>query len=176
MDEARIQGDPAARVWLVIVSDFQCPYCRQFHDQSFDAIRRQYVSTGKVRIAYLNFPLPMHANAWPAAEAAMCGGAQGKFWPMHDALFAAQDRWAEKRPATAVLDSIAQTLGVDTVALDRCVAGHTVHDLIQADRDRAENAGVSATPTIIIGQRVMPGAQPIDVYRHTLDSALAAGR
>jgi protein-disulfide isomerase len=174
MDQARIQGDPSARVWFVIVSDFQCPYCKQFHDQSFDAIRRLYVTTGKVRIAYVNYPLPMHANAWPAAEAAMCAGAQGKFWSMHDALFTAQDRWAERRPATGVLDSIAQTVGADTVALDRCIAGHAVHDLIQADRDRAENSGVSATPTIIIGQKVLPGVSPIDFYRHALDSAIAA--
>src|SRR6185312_9267774 len=72
MDRARIEGDEHAHLWFVIVSDFQCPYCRQFHDQTFDALRRQYVATGKMRIAYVNFPLPMHANAWPAAEAAMC--------------------------------------------------------------------------------------------------------
>jgi protein-disulfide isomerase len=176
MDQARIQGNPSAKVWFVLVSDFQCPYCKQFHDQSFATIEQQYVATGKVRLAYINYPLPSHINAWPAAETAMCAAAQGKFWQIHDALFASQSLWAEKRPATAVLDSIAHSVGVDTVGLDKCVTGKTVHDLIDADHDRAERAGVNATPTIIIGQTVMPGAQPAAVYQHVLDSALAAAK
>jgi protein-disulfide isomerase len=176
MDQGRILGNSSATVWFVMVSDFQCPYCKQFHDQSFAALRQQYVATGKVRMAYINFPLPIHANAWPAAEAAMCAGAQGKFWQMQDALFASQDRWAEKQPAAPVLDSVAQSLGVDTTALDRCVSSKAVHDLIEADRDRADRAGVSATPTIIIGDKLLQGVEPIENYQHVLDSALATRR
>jgi protein-disulfide isomerase len=174
MDQARILGNPSARVWFVMASDFQCPYCKQFHDQSFATLRQEYVATGKVRMAYINFPLPIHANAWPAAEVAMCAGAQGKFWQMQDALFGSQDRWAEKQPAAPVLDSVAQSIGVDTTALDQCVSGKTVHDLIEADRDRADRAGVNATPTIIIGDKLMQGVEPIGNYQHVLDSALAA--
>jgi protein-disulfide isomerase len=176
MDLARIQGAPSARVWFVIASDFQCPYCKQFHDQSFAAIRDQYVSTGKVRMAYINFPLPSHANAWPSAEAAMCAGAQGKFWQMHDALFASQDRWEDKHPPTAVLDSVAHSIEVDTTAMNACMTGPSVHALIEADRDRADQSGVNATPTIIIGRNLMPGVEPIANYRRVLDSALAATR
>jgi protein-disulfide isomerase len=176
MDRSRILGDSTAKIWFVMASDFQCPYCKQFHDQSFAALRQQYVATGKVRMAYINFPLAIHANAWPAAEAAMCAGAQGKFWQMQDALFASQDRWAEKQPAAPVLDSVAQSLGVDTTALDRCVGSKSVHDLIDADRDRAERAGVSATPTIIIGDQLLQGVEPIQNYQHVIDSALASKR
>jgi protein-disulfide isomerase len=176
MDRSRIDGSDHARLWFVIVSDFQCPYCRQFHDQSFDTIRREYVATGKIRIAYVNFPLPMHQNAWPAAEAAMCAGVQGKFWPMQDALFSSQDAWAERHPAAPAIDSIARAIGVDTAALDQCVTHHEAHALIEADQQRAERAGVTATPTIIVGQTLIPGAQPIANYRHIIDSALAATR
>jgi protein-disulfide isomerase len=176
MDRSRILGDSSARIWFVMASDFQCPYCKQFHDQSFADLRQQYVATGKVRMAYINFPLPIHANAWPAAEAAMCAGAQGKFWQMQDALFASQDRWAEKQPAAPVLDSVAHSVGVDTTALDRCVSTKTVHDLIEADRDRADRAGVNATPTIIIGDKLMQGVEPLANYQHILDSALASPR
>ena len=108
-DPARVRGNPKAKVMIVEFSDFQCPYCKQFHDQSFAAIRDQYVSTGKVRMAYINYPLPSHANAWPSAEAAMCSSAQGKFWQMHDALFASQSRWEDKHPPNAVPDSVAQS-------------------------------------------------------------------
>src|SRR3954452_15584930 len=89
-DLARIQGSPTAPLWVIEVSDFQCPYCKQWHDQTYNTFLNQYVKTGKVRLAYVNFPLQSHAHAWPAAEAAMCAGAQGKFWAMHDPLFTTQ--------------------------------------------------------------------------------------
>src|SRR5204863_2147972 len=92
-DLARIQGSSTAPLWVIEVSDFQCPYCKQWHDQTYNAFIDRYVKTGKVRLAYVNFPLGIHAHAFPAAEAAMCAGVQNKFWPMHDSLFAAQGRW-----------------------------------------------------------------------------------
>jgi protein-disulfide isomerase len=176
LDHSRILGDTTARVWFIMISDFQCPYCKQFHDESFAALRNDYVATGKVRMAYINFPLPIHQNAWPAAEAAMCAGAQGKFWPMHDVLFSAQEAWAEQHPAVHVIDSLATTIGVDTVALDRCVSQHVSKALIDADADRAERAGARSTPTVIIGSKVLVGVQPLANYRRELDSALAKAK
>jgi protein-disulfide isomerase len=176
LDQSRIRGDPSARVWLIMVSDFQCPYCKQWHDESFAALEREYVTPGKVRLAFVNYPLPAHPNAWPAAEAAMCAGAQDKFWPMHDALFATQDAWATRHPPTAALDSIAYTVGVDTVAFDRCLATHATRPLIEADIDRGDRAGVRSTPTVIIGSKLLVGVQPIENYRHALDSALATSK
>src|SRR5438270_1961275 len=75
-DLARIQGSPNAPLWVIEVSDFQCPYCKQWHDQTYTAFVAQYVKTGKVRLAYVNFPLGIHVHAFPAAEAAMCAAAQ----------------------------------------------------------------------------------------------------
>src|SRR6185369_12651734 len=98
-DLARIQGSATAPVWVIEVSDFQCPYCKQWHDETYPMLRDQYVKTGKIRLAYVNFPLAMHAHAFPAAEAAMCAGAQDKFWQMHDALFSSQHGW-EDLPST----------------------------------------------------------------------------
>jgi protein-disulfide isomerase len=176
MDAARILGDASARVWFIMISDFQCPYCKQFHDQSFDSLRQAYVATGKARMAFINFPLSMHINAWPAAETAMCAGLQGKFWPVHDVLFVNQKVWAERKPAQPVLDSIARAVGVDTTALNKCVSTHAAKPLILADIDRAERAGASATPTIIIGGTVTAGVRSTASYRHDLDSAIATGK
>src|SRR6058998_2501259 len=92
-DLARIQGSSTAPLWVIEVSDFQCPYCKQWHDQTYPTLRDQYVKTGKIRLAYVNFPLAIHVHAFPAAEAAMCAGAQAKFWQMHDALFSSQNSW-----------------------------------------------------------------------------------
>src|ERR1700674_2022472 len=63
---------PCPPGWVIEVTVFQCPYCKQWHDQTYPAFRDQYVNTGKVRLAYVNFPLAIHAQAWPAAESAMC--------------------------------------------------------------------------------------------------------
>jgi protein-disulfide isomerase len=173
LDQSRILGDSTARVWFIMISDFQCPYCKQFHDESFEALRKDYVATGKVRMAYINFPLSIHQNAWPAAEAAMCAGAQGKFWAMHDVLFSSQSAWEEKRPPVPALDSLAYSVGVDTVALDRCVTQHVPNPLIDADIARAEHAGTRSTPTVIVGSRIMIGVEPTASYRRAIDSALA---
>jgi len=175
-DRGRILGDSTAKVWFVMVSDFQCPYCKQFHDESFAALRQDYVANGKIRMAFVNFPLPIHQNAWPAAEAAMCAGPQGKFWPMHDVLFASQDAWAEQRSAGRAIDSLASSVGIDTVALDRCVTQHAAKGLIAADIDRSERAGARSTPTVIIGTTVLIGVQPTANYRRAIDSALAAAK
>ena len=171
-DLARIQGNPGAPVWVIVVSDFQCPYCKQWHDNTYSTFRDEYVRTGKIRLAYVNFPLNSHVYAWPSAEAAMCAGAQGKFWEMHDALFATQHRW-ESMPAPAVLfDSLAQATGVNVPKWRECVSSGKMKPLIQADHDRAAKAGAEATPSFMIGDQILAGAQPIDVLRRAVDSAL----
>ena len=107
-DLARIAGNSAAKTWVIVVSDFQCPFCKQWHDETYATFRDEYVKTGKVRFAYINYPLNSHQNAWPAAQSAMCAGAQDKFWPMHEALFATQQQWEVMTPPTPFLDSLAR--------------------------------------------------------------------
>src|ERR1700681_2201024 len=82
-DRGRVMGSDTASTWLLVVSDFQCPWCKMWHDSTFPALKKEYVDTGRLRVAYINFPLGMHANSWPSALAAMCASAQGKFWPTH---------------------------------------------------------------------------------------------
>src|SRR5215212_3388744 len=116
-DKARIRGAETAPVWLVEISDFQCPFCKQWHDETFAKIDQQYVKTGKVRMAYLNFPLTrIHKNAQLAAEAAMCAGVQGKFWELHSSLFQSQAKWADSKTPIIVFDSLARAAGVELKA------------------------------------------------------------
>ena len=175
-DLARIQGSPTAPVWVIEVSDFQCPYCKQWHDQTYPALRDQFVRTGKVRLAYINFPLSIHAHAFPAAEAAMCAGAQDKFWQMHDALFATQARWENFGTPGTVFDSLAQSTGVDMNRWRQCINTGTMRPLIEADRDRASRAGASATPSFIIGDKLLTGAQPLAALQQAIDSASVKNR
>ena len=173
-DRARIQGSDKAPLWIVEVSDFQCPFCRNWHEQTYPAAVKEFVETGKARLAYINFPIPGHQNAWPAAEAAMCAAAQGHFWPMHDGLFASQQQWEKLPDPTPVFDSLATKVGVDLDPYHDCISKHKMRALIQADIDRARDSGVNATPTFIIGDQSISGAQPIEAFRQVIQKQLQA--
>jgi protein-disulfide isomerase len=172
-DSARIAGNPNASVWLIVVSDFQCPYCKIWHDNTLPAVKAEYVNTGKVRLAYVNFPLGQHPHAIPAAEAAMCAGAQGKFWEYADSLFTTQNEWSPLENAGPVLARLAARVGLDTSAWSDCINRHVMRPLIESDRERSLQAGVNSTPTLIAGNHRLAGAAPIGDMRRMLDSALA---
>jgi protein-disulfide isomerase len=173
-DLGRIKGDSTAPVWLVVVSDFQCPYCKVWHDETAPRIEREYVRTGKVRVAYLNFPINSHRNAWPAHEAAMCAAEQDRFWPVADALFETQAAWKGRGDAPAYFDSLTSTLSLDHARLRTCIADGALRPLIQADFDRSQRIGVGSTPSFFIGDRLLIGAQPFEAFKSALDAALDA--
>ncbi len=175
-DLGRITGAASASVIVLEVSDFQCPYCKTFHDSTYTALRAAYIDNGKARMAYVNLPLRSHQNAWPAAEAAMCASVQAKFWQMHDSLFNAQRRWNEITRPDTMFSRFARTLALDVPAYDRCVSTHATRPLIASDADRATGAGINGTPAFIIGDSVLSGAYPIGDFRRILDAVLAAPR
>ena len=173
-DRGRIRGAEGAQVWLIEISDFQCPYCKGFHDETAKTLDREYVQTGKVRHAFLNFPLSsIHPNAQGAAEAAMCASAQGKFWELQNSLFDTQGVWARMSDAAPHFDSLAVSAGVDIAAWRRCTSSHATAALIAADVDRSSRAGISSTPSFFVGNRALIGAYPIDSFRVVLDAAIA---
>lgn len=175
-DSARIRGSADAPVWLLEVSDYQCPFCKSWHDEVFPTVVRDYVETGKVRLAYVNFPLSIHPNAPIAAEATMCAGAQGpeKYWQYHDLVFETQSTWAPTAPARPHFDALATRAGLDTAAFASCLDEHLMLPLVDADLARMKAAGVGPTPTFFIGDTKIEGAQPLEVFRQAIDAALAA--
>ena len=176
-DRGRIRGAESAQVWLVEISDFQCPYCKRWHDDVFPTIEREYVQTGKVRLAYLNYPLvSIHANARGASEAAMCASVQGKFWELHQSLFVTQAAWAPMLNPMPTFDSLAVAARVDPTAWRKCMADHATRPIIDADQDRSSRVGVKSTPSFFIGDRALEGAYPVDTFRVALDAALAKAR
>jgi protein-disulfide isomerase len=173
-DSARIRGNPTSKVWMILASDFQCPYCKMWHDSSDMTIRREYIDNGKVRFAFVNFPINSHQNAIPAAEYAMCAAAQDKFWQAHDSLFAHQDTWAALPNPGPALERITASAGVEVDALRSCVSKHKMLPLIEADREKASRAGVRATPSFFIGSQLLEGVVPMEQLRKALDAALAS--
>lgn len=171
-DKGRILGDSSASVWVVMASDFQCPYCKQWHDAAFAGLVRDYVKPGRVRMAFLNMPLSMHQHAVPAAEAAMCASVQDKFWPMHDSLFATQKIWEVLESPLSMFDTLANENHVEMTAWRSCMSKHSTLPLIEADLDRARQTGASSTPSFIVGTMKLSGADAN--VRGAIDSALKA--
>jgi len=166
---------------MVVISDFQCPYCKTWHDETYPALRREYVDAGKMRMAYLHLPLPMHAHARLAAEASMCASASGRFWEMHDRIFASQSRWsrlasADSIAARALFDSLSVTARVPAAEYRACMTAGATREIVQADYARAVAANVRSTPTFFVGSAIIEGSAPIADFRRVIDSVLAAAR
>lgn len=172
-DRGRVLGRDSASVWLIIVSDFQCPLCKVWHEDRLPTLIAEYVTTGKLRLAFLNYPLRDHKNAVAAASAAMCASAQGKFWEASDRIFRDQNRWAGAENASAVLDTLATTPGVDAAKLHDCTQTGRLLRLIHADIERSEKSAATDIPTFIIGTHRIEGAAPIAKFRAVIDSAMA---
>jgi protein-disulfide isomerase len=184
VDRARQMGSDSAKVWFIMGSDFECPYCRSFHHDTWPQIEREYVRTGKVRVAFMNHPMSlrppfsMHPRAIPAAEAAMCAGAQDRFWAMHDSLFVNQEKWARGDNPQGIFESYAGALGLQMDQWRNCMTTHATRTMIENDYHRTKQVGIEGTPSFVIGdQLAVVGAAPFADFKKALDDALAkAGR
>ncbi len=171
-DRGRVQG-PDSAMWVVMISDFQCPYCKQWHDSSMKKVEKEYISTGKIRFAYLHLPLSsIHKHARAEAEAAMCASAQGKFWQYGELLFAAQPTVGAMNDIEPLLAKSAKQVGLNETAFVACRKGGAVRALVNNDIAQATQSGVQSTPSFIIGDFLVQGALPYADFRKAIDTAL----
>ena len=171
---SRSKGAPGAPVTVYEMSDFQCPYCKRHAEQTFPALEREYIATGKVRWIYINFPLNIHRNAPPAAEFAMCAAREGRFWPAHDILFRRQTDWSELPNPSDFLLALADSLKLPRERIRACLAGGLTRELIKDDAAGAMRSGATSTPTFYIEGGMLVGALPVEVWRPILDSVYRA--
>ncbi len=159
-------GPADAPITIVEFSDYQCPFCRRWHEQVYQPLLAAY--PGKIRFVYRHLPLTsIHPDAFSAAEAAMCAGDQGAFWQYHDKLFSSEAL------GNSVYLRYAQELGLEMTAFESCMTERKFRDAIQADSDFAVNLGVRSTPTFFINGLAIVGAQPLDVFKQVIDQELA---
>jgi len=173
--EGYLLGSPTAPVEVVEFADFECPGCGQFATVTEPDVRTNLVNTGKIRMRYIDYPLPMHRNTWDASLAAACANDQGKFWELHDVIFQNQDRWngeATSRPR-GVLAGLAKDVGVDMSKYDDCMKSDKHRAKVQSHLQEAERRGVNQTPTFVIGGKMVPGAIPYDTFKKLVDDELA---
>ncbi len=173
----RAKGSATAPVTVYEMSDFQCPFCKRFALETFRAIEREYITPGKVRWVFVNFPLTsIHANAVAAAGTALCAARQGAFWPMHDLLYTYQETWAPLKEPGPFFLSLADSAGISKPQLLECVKSPATEAEIRQEAEGAERAGASSTPTFYMEGGLLTGAHPLPVFRQVLDSILAAKR
>jgi protein-disulfide isomerase len=173
----RSKGAATAPVTVYEMSDFQCPFCRRFALETFPIIEREYITTGKVRWVFVNFPLTsIHPNAVAAAEVAFCASRQGAFWPVHDLLYTHQETWAPLKEAGPFLATLADSARISRKALLACLASPATREEIRSEAEGSERAGASSTPSFYIEGGLMSGAHPIELFRQVLDSVVATKR
>ncbi|HET6585003.1 MAG TPA: thioredoxin domain-containing protein [Nannocystaceae bacterium] len=148
------RGPDDAPVTIVAFSDFECPFCIRGANNLEKVVASH---PGKVRVVFRNMPLPMHAGAEPAAIAALAAHRQGKFWEMHDALFATQGKFAVDD-----LDALADEIGLDMTRYRSDIADPALAAALKRDVDEAKRLGVTGTPSFFVNGRLVVGARPAD--------------
>jgi protein-disulfide isomerase len=164
-DRGRLMGREDA-MWVVMISDFQCPYCKMWHDSSMANLKRDYIDAGKVRLAYLHLPLSIHRHARAQAEASMCAAVlvreQRAFQPIDN--------------PSSKLDGIARELSLDLPTFTRCRKSDAIRMLVENDERQASQARVQSTPSFLIGEFLVQGALPYKDFRKAIDTALAVAK
>ena len=168
-------GDPNAPVVIEEFSDFQCPYCKYFSEQTEPLVMENYVQTGKVYFIYRSMGEWIGSESVDAAEAAYCAGEQNKFWEYHDMLFA---NWQGENVGSFTpkrLQAFGENLGLDMDAFDACLKAGEQKDRVFQDRVAGENYNVTGTPAFIInGQLAKVNPQSYESFQQAIDEALAA--
>jgi protein-disulfide isomerase len=163
LDNARVRGAAGAPLTLVEFADYECPYCQQMQP-ALSQLEADY--KGKLAFAYKDVPLPMHAHAQKAAEAAHCAGVQNKYWEYHDLLL------KTKALELTRLKSVAGDLALDTKAFDKCLDSGEQLETVKASMDEAQRLGIQGTPSFFLNGRFFSGILTYTQLRQIVEEEL----
>lgn len=170
-------GDATAQLAIIEFSDYQCPYCKRFIDQTFTKLKSNYIDTGKVQYLTRDFPLNFHPKAKGAAIAANCSQQQNAYWPMRDSLFKNMKQLDDE-----LYQQTASNLSLDMTKFDACLSDEKVANKIQQDVAYGSSLGIRGTPSFVIGlvengellsPKLVVGAQSYQTFALLLDELLA---
>lgn len=161
-------GPEIAPVTMVEVSDFGCPHCKDFHNQTAAPLKEQYVDTEQMR--WLALPYALSPATVQAAAAAMCANEQDQYFAYANALFSQED--AETRLSPVGIRQAAEAIGLDLESFDSCVESNRYVRTVNRNQDAARDAGVTGTPTFFINDRTIRGAEPLATFQETIEGLL----
>ena len=168
----------SGKVTIVEFSDFQCPFCQDFFNKSYQDIKKKYIDTGKVSFVYRHFPLTsIHPDSQKSAEAGECANRQGRFFDYHDMLFQKMIPISQANPKGGGLDTVslkryAVELGLDTAKFNTCLDNGETKEVVAKDIEVASKAGVTGTPTLFIDGVKIIGSQPFANFEQVIEEAL----
>ena len=153
-------GEEDAPIEMIIFDDFQCPFCARFEQQAFIDIKKDYIDTGKVKFIYMHLPLGFHSLAGPAAEATECAYEQGKFWELHDKIFANQGSLNEDN-----LKKWAEEIELDMDKFNSCYDDGKYKERVNEEMTLGQSIGIRGTPSFLINGKLAVGAIPFEDYQ-----------
>ena len=163
------QAGPAdAKVKIILFSDFQCPYCKNFYEQDLKKAMSDYKD--KVLFVFKEVPLSIHDKALDSAMAAECAGEQGKFWEMADKLYGDQKTWSAAKTFNAM--PYASAIGLNISQFNQCVSAKKFQDKINADNQLAQDFGISGTPAFFVNDQFFGGVVQYDQLKAAIDEQL----
>ncbi len=172
-DDDPALGPEDAPITIVEFSDYECPYCKRWHSQTFKQLLNMY--EGKIRFVYRDFPLnSIHPRAQIAAEAAECADDQGMYWAMHDILFNDQDGWSKASNPLDRFKIYALQLNMDADEFLNCIDLGYYTQEVQFDLRAGASYGITGTPAFLINGKLLSGAHPLETFQMVLDRELAA--
>lgn len=165
-------GNANAKVTMVVFEDFQCPFCKKFHDETFPLIKKEYIDTGKIKIIHQDLAfLGVESNA--AHEAGQCANEQGKFWEFLDQIYENQSPGHNSGNfSDENLKKIAKKVGLDLVKFNECYDSQRYKNLVSEARSFANSYGISSTPSFVINGQHISGAKSFETFKLLIDNAL----
>jgi protein-disulfide isomerase len=166
-------GSDTAPVQIVEFSDYQCPFCQKWYNETMVELRR-YIEDGTVQLIFVDYPLSFHPEADEAAQAARCVGDLGgneAYWQMHDKIFEGLSAWGGQQDPVPVLTELASSIGVNGNAVEQCIRNNQYLEHVQMGINEGNRLGVSGTPTFFINGNRLVGAQPWSAFEPYLQQA-----
>jgi protein-disulfide isomerase len=167
-----VYGEPGAPLTVFEFSDYGCGYCRQFYDQTWPALREEFVESGKIRWRTIHFNVGMFQNAQDAALAGECAAEQGRYEAMRGLLFRDQRAWKGTGDADPIFAGLAEEVGLDAAQFASCMDERRVEEPIVLANSVARQAGIRGTPTFFIDGYPVSGAAPLDAFRTFFNTIL----
>ncbi len=170
--DAMVLGDADAPVTIVEFSDYGCPYCATYSEETWPQIKTDLVDTGRVRYVFKDFPLTsLHPKAPQAHAAARCGGEQGAYWAMHDRLFEEQSAWSGSSDPGAAFETMAAELGLEASSFETCLESGDWEDAVDGDVAEGASLGVRGTPTFFVNGYPLVGARGFEFFEQVVELA-----
>lgn len=168
---AAVKGSQDAPITIVEFSEYECPFCKRYVDETYGQIMADYGD--KIRYIFHDYPLAFHAHAASMALAARCAGEQDAYWDYHDILFDKNEEWTALDNVDAQVVEYAEDLDLDGEQFSGCYSSKKYQQAVDDDLALGQQVGVSGTPTFFINGKKLVGAHPYESFKELIDSALA---